>query len=242
MIDATNIKKVSWILFGTFIFFLAFGPSNLKLFWPAFFLISLAALGWTIHLIYICEKFTVYVMSLVVTTAGVFSLLSCNLAYYAAARILGEASTAAFMIGIVPMVITILTYVVLANGKPSFHPFEYDGIKVRPRPQKKQNPSTAYSPLLVAGATTLAASVFTKTVGILTSGMVALFGLLACSLTLLFYLRHIIRGLRTLRNQEKSMPTPYTFMQIDEIRKARSHWWMSRLVKWIASWGGSPST
>ncbi|MFK3766350.1 hypothetical protein [Pseudomonas putida] len=242
MIDATNIKKVSWILLAIFIFFLAFGPSNLKFFWPAFFIISLAALGWTLHLIYVCEKFTVYILSLVLTTAGVFTLLSCNLAYHAAARLLGDAGIAAFLVGFIPMGITALTYLILVNGKPSFYPFEHDGIKVGPRPQGKQKPSTTYSPLLVAGATTLAASFFTKTVGVLTSGMVALFGLLACSMIILFYARHIIRGLRTLRNQEKTMPTPYTFMHIDEIRKARSQWWMSRLLKWIASWRASPGT
>ncbi|WP_416465604.1 hypothetical protein [Pseudomonas sp. LFS044] len=240
MIDGTNIKKVSWILLGIFIFFLALGPSNLQFFWPAFLIISLVALGWTLYLIYVCEKFTAYTISLVLTTAGLFSLLSCNLAYHAAARLLDEAGIAAFLIGLVPMTITALTYLILANGNPTFHPFEHDGIKVQPRPQNKQKLSIAYSPLLVAGATTVAASIFSKIVGIFTSGMVALFGLLACSLTLLFYSRHIIRGLRSLRNQEKSMPIPYTFMRIDEIRKARSHWWMSRLFRWAASWRRSP--
>jgi hypothetical protein len=31
------------------------------------------------------------------------------------------------------------------------------------------------------------------------------------------------------------MPTPYTFMQIDEIREARSRWWLGRLFKWMGS-------
>ncbi|EPN30071.1 hypothetical protein A244_39228 [Pseudomonas syringae pv. actinidiae ICMP 18807] len=35
------------------------------------------------------------------------------------------------------------------------------------------------------------------------------------------------------------MLTPYTFMQIDEIREARNRWWLSRLFKWLASWGKS---
>lgn len=240
MINATNIKKVSWVLLGVFVFFLALGPSKLKFFWPAFFIISVAALGWTLHLVYACEKFTTYTLSLVLTTTGIFSLLSCNLAYHAAARLWSGADIAAFPIGLAPMAITALTYLVLVNGKPSFHPFEHDGIKVQPRRQIKQKSSTAYNPLLVAGVTTLAASVFTKKIGILTSELVASFGLLACSMTLLFYTRHIIRGLRSLRNQEKIMPAPYTFMHIDEIRKARSHWWMSRLFKWIASWRASP--
>ncbi|EPN29927.1 hypothetical protein A244_39583, partial [Pseudomonas syringae pv. actinidiae ICMP 18807] len=34
---------------------------------------------------------------------------------------------------------------------------------------------------------------------------------------------------------EKSMPTPYTFMQIDEIREARNRSWLGRLFKRVAS-------
>ncbi|RMM48648.1 hypothetical protein ALQ78_05496 [Pseudomonas syringae pv. aptata] len=31
------------------------------------------------------------------------------------------------------------------------------------------------------------------------------------------------------------MLAPYTFMQIDEIREARSRWWLSRFFKWFSS-------
>jgi hypothetical protein len=51
----------------------------------------------------------------------------------------------------------------------------------------------------------------------------------------MFYFRHSIRGLRTLRIRESKMPIPYTFMEIDEIREARSRWWLGRLFKWMGS-------
>ena len=53
-------------------------------------------------------------------------------------------------------------------------------------------------------------------------------------------MRHSVRGLRSLRIKQKTMPVPYTFMQIDEIREARSRWWLSRLFKWVASWRKAP--
>ncbi|VVP52999.1 hypothetical protein [Pseudomonas fluorescens] len=240
MIDSQNIKKISWGFFGFLVFFMVFGPSNLKYFWQAFFVMSLLAFMCTIYLVYVCEKITFYLTSILVAVAGAFSYLACTAAYVIGASFWGKTSIAALMLGLFPMGVTLLTYLVLANGKSSFHPFEYDGIKVQPRPQNKQKTSAAYSPLLVAGATTLAASIFTKSAGFLTTGMVALFGMLAVSVTFLFYARHIIRGLRTLRIQEKTMPTPYTFMQIDDIREARSRWWLSRLFKWFASWRKSP--
>ena len=240
MIDSQNIKKISWGFFGFLIFFMAFGPSNLKYFWHAFFIMSLLAFMCTIYLVYVCERITFYLTSMLVMVVCAFSYMACTAAYILGASFWGKTSIAALMMWPVPMGVVSLTYLVLANGKSSFHPFEYDGIKVQPRPQNKQKTSAAYSPLLVAGATTLAASIFTKSAGFLTTGMVAMFGLLAFSVALLFHARHIIRGLRTLRIQEKTMPTPYTFMKIDEIREARSRWWLSRLFKWAAAWRKSP--
>ena len=240
MIDSQNIKKISWGFFGFLVFFMVFGPSNLKYFWQAFFIVSLLAFMCTIYLVYVCERITFYLSSILVAVVGAFSYMACTAAYVIGASFWGKTSIAALMVGLFPMGVTLLTYLVLANGKSSFHPFEYDGIKVQPRPQAKQRKSAAYSPLLVAGATTLAASVFTKALGPLSAGMVAMFGLTTFSVALLFHVRHIIRGLRLLRAQEKTMDTPFTFMQIDEIREARSRWWLSRLFKWAASWRKSP--
>lgn len=229
MINSSNIKKLSWTLFAILVLFMAIGPSNLAYFWPAFFGLSLLAFCWTLYLVYVCESFTIYMTSLLATGVGIFSILSCTAAYLAAARFLGEASAAAFLLGFIPAGVTCLAYWLLAKGKPSFHPFEYEGIKVRPRSEGKQKVATSYNPVLIAGITTLAASVFTNMAGALTAGMVGMFGLMATSVTLLFYARHTLRGLRILRAQEKAMPVPYTFMQIDDIRQARSRWWLSRL-------------
>ncbi|WP_268796909.1 hypothetical protein [Pseudomonas huanghezhanensis] len=240
MIGSQNIKEISWAFFGVLIFFMAFGPSGLKYFWQVFFVMALLAFVCNIYLVYVCESIVFYLASIVFSVVGAFSYMACTAAYMIGASFWGRTSIAALMVGLFPMGVTLLLYLILVNGKPSFHPFVYDGIKVQPRPQNKQKTSSAYSLLLVAGATTLAASIFTKTVGFLTTGVVVLFGTLAVSVTFLFYARHIIRVLRTLRIQQKTMPIPYTFMQIDEIREARSRWWLSRFFKWVASWRKSP--
>lgn len=242
MIDADKLKRGSWILLGTLILFLALAPSNLPYFWHLFFITSFLAFAWTLYLIYACERYTTYMTSLIMSAVGSFSLLASSAAYFAAAKFWGRESILTAMIGLSPLALSVLMYLFLASTKPSFHPFEYDGIKVQTRPQTKQNRSTVYNPILVAGITTLAASMFTKVMGALTSGLVATFGLIACSLTLLFYARHVIRGLRSLRIQEKTMPSPYTFMQIDEIREARNRWWLGRLLKWVTARGRSSDT
>lgn len=242
MIDSDKLRKFSWFLLCFFIFLLAFGPSGFKYFWRVFFLISYSAFVWNLYLVYVCEKFTLYITSVLVSVVGIFCLLASTSAYLVASKFWGKTSVAALLVGGVPIVVACLTYLILASSRPTFHPFEYDGIKVQPCPQKKLRKSSAYSPLLVAGATALVASIFIKAMGGLTGGMVAMLGLTAFSVALLFHVRHIIRGLRTLRTQEKTMPIPYTFMQIDEIREARSHWWLSRLFKWVVSWRKSPDS
>ncbi|MGN2434005.1 hypothetical protein [Pseudomonas syringae] len=236
MIDSTKLKKFTWFLFVFLVSILALGLSKIHYFGPVYLTIFLCALIWTLYLVYACERFTLYTISVLVAVVIFFCFIASLSAYLVAARFWGKASAAALMAGLVPAGLTSLTYLILVNGKPSFHPFEYDGIKVQPRPQKRLKKATAYSPLLLAGVTTLAASIFIKVAGALTAGAVAMFGLTAFSIGLLFHARHIIRGLRTLRIQQKTMPTAYTFMQIDEIREARSRWWLSRLFKWIASW------
>ncbi|AAY40009.1 hypothetical protein [Pseudomonas syringae] len=240
MIDSDKLKKFSWFLFVFLVSILALGLSSFKYFLPVYFTIFLCAITWTLYLVYVCESFTLYMTSLLVTIASIFCSFASLSAYLVATKFWGKASAPALMAGLAPFGITSLTYLLLVNGKPSFHPFEYDGIKVQPRPEKKQKKTIAYNPLLIAGATTLAASIFIKAAGALTAGMVAMFGLTTFSIALLFHARHIIRGLRDLRLHQKTMPTPYTFMQIDEIRKARRRWWLSRLFQWVASRRKSP--
>ncbi|MCI3947919.1 hypothetical protein K0038_05032 [Pseudomonas syringae] len=94
----------------------------------------------------------------------------------------------------------------------------------------------------ISGVGMLASSVFVGSVSELTSSAVAVLGAFFICVGLLVHERHAIRGLRTLRIKQKTLPAPYTFMQIDEIREARSCWWLGRLFKWVASWRTSSST
>ncbi|MBP0953941.1 hypothetical protein JTA33_26225 [Pseudomonas sp. 20GA0080] len=137
--------------------------------------------------------------------------------------------------GLIPAVVVILFYVWVVNTKPVFQPFEYKGNRVQARQDVRGKPAVNYNTPLIGGITTLAASLFLTWAGLLTGGFVSMCIMAGASLFTIFIGRHVIRGLRILRIQEKNMPIPYTFMQIDEIREARSRWWLSRIFKWVAS-------
>jgi hypothetical protein len=237
MIDAHNLKKVSWTLLTFLLSMIALGPSNLEYFWRLYLVVALLAILWTLYLVYFCERFTVYMISLVVAFLGAFCLPICSVAYLAAGSMWGKEGLLPLLLGCAPVGITLLAYYALARGRPSFHPFEYNGLKVQPRYQDRQRSPASYNPVLVAGATTLAASITINSLGHLTAAIVAMVGLQAFCIAALFHARHIIRGLRALR---LSMHTPYTFMQIDQIREARRRWYLGRLFALIASWRKSP--
>lgn len=239
MINSDSLKKNSWLAFFTTVFFMAFGPSKLTYFWYVYFLAATLMLAWTIYLVYLCEKYTTYMTSLISALVGSFTVLACNVAYISTSSFFGENSFNAFIISLAPAIITWLAYYAIANKKPSFQPFEYDGQKIQTRVASTSQPSTSYKTGLLAGATTLAAGIFLQAFGLLTGSVVAALALTGCCMAILFYMRHVIRGLRTLRAKERNMPAAYTFMQIDEIREARGRWWLGRLFKWLASLRGS---
>jgi hypothetical protein len=158
---------------------MALGPSNFEYFWRLYLVVALLAILWTLYLVYFCERFTVYMISLVVAFLGAFCLPVCSVAYLAAGSTWGKEGLLPLLLGCAPVGITLLTYYALARGRSSFHPFEYDGLKVQPRYENRQRSVASYNPVLVAGATTLAASITINSLGHLTAAMVAMFGLQA---------------------------------------------------------------
>lgn len=59
MIDAHNLKKISWTLLTFLLSMMALGPSNLEYFWHLYLVVALLAILWTLYLVYLCERFTV---------------------------------------------------------------------------------------------------------------------------------------------------------------------------------------
>lgn len=230
------IKTGGWSIFFMIGLFMAFGTFMLGDNWYVYFFLLAMLFIWTLYTVYICERFVLYMRSLIFLCIVGFTLPACVVAYGLATDAMFEVAVYNVLVGLAPAVIVVLSYVWVINTKPVFQPFEYKGNRVQARQNVNVKPTMNYSVPLIAGITTLAASLFLKWAGLLTGGFVSMFIMAGASLFIIFFGRHVIRGLRILGVQEKSMPIPYTFMQIDEIREERSRWWLGRLFKWIASW------
>lgn len=210
-----------------------FGPSSLSYFWWVHLIFVVVFLGFVLYLIYCCERFVLYMSSLFLLAVGLFAYLACTVAYLTASAVLGAGNVFAVLLGLVPAIAVVLTVVIILVGETAFFPFECKGNRViaRGRQQKK----TSYNVGLIVGVSVLASGVFFKSVDAQASNVLAVLICTGCSVAISVLSRHIIRGLRTLYIEERNMPVPYTFMEIEEIREARSRWWLGRLFKWMGS-------
>ncbi|MGF6092441.1 hypothetical protein [Pseudomonas sp. 18173] len=233
MIDSQTMKKGSWLVFCSVTFLSALGPSNIEYYWWGYLFFCALFFSWTLYLIYVCESYVVYLVTVLTATIGIFSFLASGLAYLSASNVLGETSVLAIAVGLSPAILVFAVFAIVYFSKPSFFPFECTNnkIAVRARKQSKQK----YNIGFIAGVTTLIGGVFLKSVDALTIDVVAVSICTGCSVAILILLRHTVRGLRTLRIQERNMDVPFTFMEIDEIREARHRWWLGRFFKWILS-------
>lgn len=231
--DAYMIKKLPWLVFSAVAFTGVFKISGLPYYWYMYFFLIFLMLGATLYLAYRCERYTSFV--LITLCSGLYSLmyLLSSLSYLLLKNDLGFGAVGAVTAGAGPMLIVVAAFLLIYFTKSPFLPFKIEGGKVAAKEFKAKD-SGFFGGVLVGGAALLG-SLFVKSVGSFNAGAVSiLLGTCMC-VYLLVRLRHVIRGIRTLRLQERCMPVPYTFMRIDEIREARSRWWLGRLFKWMSS-------
>ncbi|EGH14421.1 MULTISPECIES: hypothetical protein [Pseudomonas syringae group] len=236
MINSETIKTGGWSAFFLLALFMAFGTLMLGNNWYIYFFLLASILAWTLYIVYVCESYITYMWSLLLSCVGGFTLPACVVAYGLTADVSLNSSLYRFLAGIAPALLVSIVYIIVIYTKPVHQPFEYADNRIQTRQYFNPKSSMNYSLPLIGGLTTLAASIFLKWAGMLTGAVVGMTIMTGGSIFILLYGRHVLRGLRTLRIQERNMPAPYTFMQLDEIRESRSRWWLGRLFKRVASW------
>lgn len=235
ILDSDYLKRGAWVCFSVLVFAMVLGLSVVPFFWCVYLFVFILKLSWFLYLIYFCERFTFYLWSVLASVQSFLIVLASSVAFSSAADVWDLASAEAFIAGLLPVALVFLTYFIIARTKPSFHPFEYSGNKVKVVPRISQSKSARYPAALLAGASTLVASIFVKIFGVPAAGVVGAVVLTTCALVILYHLRHSVRALRTLSIKEKTTSGRYTFMEIDGIREARGRWWISRFFTWVAS-------
>lgn len=239
--DSDYLKRGAWVCFSVLVFAMILGLSVVPFFWTVYLFIFILKLSWFLYLIYFCERFTFYLWSVLASVQGFLIIPASSMAYSIAADVWGAVSAGASIAGLLPTALVLLVFYIIAHTEPTFHPFEYSGNKVKVVPKVSKDSSARYFVALSAGASTLAASVFIKFFGVSTAGVIGAIVLTICALVILYHMRHTVRALRTLSIKQNTTSVAYTFMEIEEIRQARSRWWISRFFKWVCFRRKSPS-
>lgn len=236
--DARTVKQASLVIFLIVVISGVMGPVSFSGGWWVYACFSLVAFLYMIYIRYVCESYTFFASSYFAIFVFCLAFAPACVTYMVVTADLAgsnfEGGLAAFLL----LSFLVLVYFFIYLTLTVVFPFEVVGNKV----SFTAPDTSSLKAGVIAGLGTLVASIVIHSVTPLTTGIVIILIFVFGCIAMLIHSRHLIRGLRTLRIQEKTMPIPFTFMQIDEIREARSRWWLSRLFKWVASWHKSPDT
>jgi hypothetical protein len=235
--DSRTIKRGPLLTFLFVVGAGAFGPANFPECIWLYFGFAILMFLYTLYVIYCCESFTSFTLGMFSSFVFSFGVAAAGLAHVTLViDVRASRSEAAVAnIGLIALMALIYAFVYFSPRK--HFPFQIEGNKVSRVATRRRD----YSPGLIAGIGTVASALLISSVSSLTSSAVAVLGVFFGCVALMLYERDAIRGLRTLRIQEKTSSVLFTFKQIEEIREARNRWWISRLFKWVSSRRKSPS-
>ncbi len=216
-----------------------FGPANFSGFWWLYGCLMALVFLYVVYMIFWCESFTVFTLSLLSSFVFSFGFSAAGLAHVVLLSDLGFSGFEAGLVNAVLLSAVFAIYAIIYFSSSKLSPFRVSDDN---RVSRVSISSGGVSPLMISGIGTLASAAFISSVSSLTSGVVAALGLFFSCVGLIIYERHAISGLRTLRAQEKAMSTTYTFVQIEAIREARSRWLLGRLFKWAFASRKSPDS
>ncbi|CAI8784372.1 Membrane spanning protein [Pseudomonas sp. IT-P74] len=226
-----TVKTGPWVVFLMVVFFGLFGPPGVPFYWSIYCVVVVVLLLVTLFLVGACERYVFFVVMVFFTGVGVMGFLFSSVLYLIVSDFFGGGSFKSIAIGLSPLFLIFLAVAIAAYGGKSLSTFKLVGNRV----SFKVITQAKYSAGFLAGLLVLAGGGTLKLIGSLNGGALGVLAGTSGCVALILYYRHIIRDLRALRSLERTMPIPFTFMRIDEIREARSRWWLGRLFKWISS-------
>lgn len=231
--DARTVKALSQMLFivaiGLGVVGILRSSTDGWVYGLLFFLLSV----YTLYMRYWCERYTTFALSYFTLMIFLLALALAWLSYIAVTDDLGGSRSQGCIVAGLLFGFVATLYAGIYLTPPREFPFDVSDNKV----SFSASSTSAGAGGLIACIGTLVAGAVVKSVTPFTTGIVIILLFLFGCIVMLIHARDCIRGLRTLRNSEKNGLTPYTFMQIDEIRAARNRWWLMKFFKSVASRG-----
>ncbi|AZG88906.1 MULTISPECIES: hypothetical protein [Pseudomonas] len=222
------IKKGLYSSFALITFFVTISTFKSSVCW-------LVALGLfilfirTTYLVYLSESFTAISIH---SFTGLFSSLlfmNASVIYLIAKSEYGTSTTDALSWAMIPALLMLVTFLFIYFTKATSSQL-YLEIKNNKVCITHSYVSTRSGNLLCGAI--LAVGIAAMIWGHVQHIIVVSVWIALINLYLLYWYRNSIRMLKKILALEKKHKRSYTFEYIDEIRKARSRWWLGRLLKW----------
>lgn len=194
-------------------------------------LLFLLLSGYTLYMRYWCERYTTFALSYFTLMISILALAPAWVSYTVVTDDLGGPPAEGRIIAGLLFGFIATLYAGLYLTPPREFAFDVSDNRV----SFSVSSTSAGAEGMIAGVGMLASGTVIKSVTPFTTGILIVLIFLFAGVCTLIHGRDRIRGLRILRKREKNRLTPYTFMQIDEIREARRRWWLGRLFNWLAS-------
>lgn len=235
--DARTVKQISATFFIVVSLLFIIGAYRMATDGWVYGLLSMALLAYALYLRCWCESYTAFALSYFTLMIFLLALAPAWVSYTVVTDDLGGSYIEGGIVALLLFGFIQMLYVVIYVTPARHFPFDVVGNKVT----SDVSNSSGLKGGVIAGLGTVVAGAVIKSFTPFTISIMIVLIFLFASVVMLIHARDRIRGMRTLRIREKTMPTPYTFMQIDEIRQARSRWWISRFCKWVSSRRNSPN-
>lgn len=225
--DAKTVKQASLAIFLMTITIGIMGPASFSGGWLIYGGVSLSAFIYMLYIRYRCESYTFFTMSYFTLLIFLLAFAPACVSYITITKDLNGSDITGFFSALLLLSSIMGLHFIIYLTPQKDLPFLIVGNKVSFNAPETSSLKTS----IAAGLGTLAASTTVSLFTPFTTGILIIFLFLFICIFMLIHSRHLIRGLRKLRVKERNLPTPYTFMQIDEIRESRSRGWLGRVFK-----------
>lgn len=189
------------------------GPLAICIIWFAF------------RAIYVTERFVEFFSFGVSVTIVAIALWTSAAVFFSISNAQAKLPCVAYAIVTLPLALSALGMWCACRAKAGVSPFVISGDRV-----VVQTSGGKLSGGLIGGVVALISWGMMKALGHENILILAATMLEAGAIALIFHYRNAVRALRSMQAVESKSGIRYTFNNVEEVRAARAHWWMGRLL------------
>lgn len=205
-------------------------PWTNSLYWHAWTIAALLHSIWVLYLIYRNESYTAYIFTLLGYITVIPTHLSIASFYIGISGHTSQPPNTEHLLMLIPPSIVAGFFIWAWNRPLNSSPFYCKDEKVHLSSfENTLDTRKQYLSVLLS----IAAIIGISAIGGATAWLLISAAMVAGSIFLVYQARDIITGLRDLIKEERRHSMRYTFFQIEEIREARSRWWIPRFTRWL---------